>query len=85
MLVGKQYSRRLKSPEQFQHLSCKMESFLDTAGAFVIPVKGKTNTPVVYLPTREKSYTKSGLRKILHEPDVQEDVIKMIRNMEAPE
>ena len=60
-------------------------SFLDTAGAFVVPVSGKEKAPVVYVPSRKKNYTKTGLKKIIHDSEVQGDMINLIRHMEAPE
>lgn len=59
-------------------------AFLEFTGAFKKPPKGsKIKSDVLRLETKKKLYTAAGLAKILHEPEVQAEVLDIIRKMEA--
>ena len=63
-------------------------TFLQFVGAFKSPgndKKGKPKPAVLKIPSRNKLYTATGLSGIMHEPEVQKDVLDLIRNMEVPE
>ncbi len=55
-------------------------AFLEWVGAFKSTAKSKSD--VLKIPSKSKAYTPTGLLKILDEPEVQADVVEIIRNME---
>ena len=56
-------------------------AFLEFAGAFKKNSKAKSN--VMKIATKGKLYTAFGLAKILHEPEVQAEVLETIRKLEV--
>jgi len=59
-------------------------AFLEFIGAFSKPPKGsKIKSDVIRIGTKKKLYTASGLAKIMHEPEVQTELLDKIRKMEA--
>jgi recombination protein RecA len=56
-------------------------TFLDFAGAFKKTAKSKG--PVLSIPSKKKAYSTKGLARILDEPEVQSDVLEIIRKLEG--
>lgn len=56
-------------------------AFLEWSGAFQPNEKTKAKSPVIRIPSKGKLYTAKGLREIIEEPEVQEDVLAIIREM----
>lgn len=54
-------------------------AFLEFAGAFKPSEKSKSNS--LYIESKQKAYTASGLSKVLGEPEVQADVMAIIRGL----
>lgn len=60
-------------------------AFLEFVGAFKPSESEKVKGDVIHIPSKQKSYTATGLAKVLHEPEVQKDVLDLIRSLEAAE
>lgn len=61
-------------------------AFLEFAGAFKPPPKkSKTKSNIIQIKTKKKLYTATGLAKILHEPEVEKEVLEIIKNLEVIE
>ena len=61
-------------------------AFLKFVGAFTKPPKGsKAKSDVIRIGVKKKLYTAAGLAKIVHEPEVQTELLNKIREMEVPE
>lgn len=56
-------------------------AFLEFAGAFQPSKSAKVKGDVLHIEAKKKSYTATGLAKVLHEPEVQREVMELIRNM----
>ena len=57
-------------------------AFLEFAGAFSKMSSGK-KTGTLHIPSKGKDYTPPGLSKVMSEPEVQSDVIEIIKGLEG--